>query len=445
MQEHIGMFGTRKLKDQLAATQAELGPLRENYAALSGNIALIVFSREGSIVEANAGFGRTMGYQPDEIAGKHHRIFCERSFADSADYERFWTRLRSGESFRGKFKRLRADGRTVWLEATYFPVKDSSGMVSRVIKIASDVTNDIEEANHTRALVDAINRSMAVIEFDLKGVIVQANDAFLQTMGYREADIVGRHHSIFCTREYAASPAYHKLWADLAAGHYFAGECERVARDGRSVWLEATYNPIRDESGKPYRVIKIATDITAKVERNRAIQSSAQTAYEVSIETESLVEVGEQIIHRTIEKMQDLSAHVKDSSGQVSSLGEQAHEISSIVKTIREIADQTNLLALNAAIEAARAGDTGRGFAVVADEVRKLAERTSSSTSEISQMIGKIQAGTRSVIGSMTSSLTEVEEGGVLANEAGEAIRKIRPGAQKVVAVVQEVNASVAN
>ena len=438
------MFNTtRKLQQQLAATQAQLAPLQEVYNALSSNMALIVFSREGNILEANMNFGHTMGYRPEDITGKHHRIFCDRSLADTPEYERFWTRLRSGESFSGKFKRVHAGGNVVWLEATYFPVKDSTGVVSKVIKIASDITDHVEESNHTRALVSAINRSMAVIEFDLKGNILKANDAFLTTMGYREADIVGRHHSIFCTTEYAHSPAYKKLWADLAAGHYFAGECERVARDGRTVWLEATYNPIHDEDGKPYRVIKFATDITGKVVRNQAIQSSAHTAYEVSIETESLVEDGEQTIHRTLKKMQDLSMHVKASSEQVSSLGEQTHEISSIVKTIREIADQTNLLALNAAIEAARAGETGRGFAVVADEVRKLAERTSSSTNEISQMIGKIQAGSRSVIDSMVSSLSEVEEGVLLANEAGEAIRRIRPGAQKVVAVVQQVNASV--
>lgn len=433
----------KKLKQQLSAAQAQLGPLQEIYDALSSNTALIVFTREGSILQANSNFGRTMGYAPEEITGKHHRIFCDPAYAESGEYQRFWTRLRNGESFSGKFRRLRADATTAWLEATYFPVRDSTGLVTKVIKIASDITADVEESNHARALIDAINRSMAVIEFDLKGNILKANDAFLQAMGYRESDIVGRHHSIFCTPAYASSPSYQKLWSDLAAGHYFGGECERVARDGRTVWLEATYNPVRDESGKPYRVIKIASDISAKVMRNQAIQSSAHTAYEVSLETEALVEAGEMIIHRTLEKMQGLSTHVKASSEQVSNLGQQTHAISSIVKTIREIADQTNLLALNAAIEAARAGETGRGFAVVADEVRKLAERTSSSTNEISQMIGKIQSGSRTAIESMASSLSEVEEGVLLANETGEAIGKIRPGAQKVVAVVQEVNASV--
>ena len=433
------MFGvSRKYQNQIDGLQHELLPLRNMFAALKRSMAVIEFSMDGVILDANPNFCRVVGYAENEIRGMHHSVLCDEAYARSPEYQQFWSRLRQAESFRGKFRRVNKNGATVWLEATYFPVAGNDGRVEKVIKIASDITQQVQEAEYFRNLVSALNRSMAVIEFDMQGNVIEANANFLELMGYRTDEIKGLHHRKFCRGEYASSPEYKEFWTRLNRGDYFTGQHERVAKDGRTVWLEASYNPVSDEHGKPYRVIKFAADITRKVLRQQAESQSARMAYEISLETEQVSSNGEQIILQATDKMRALSGQVQASSNQVQNLGEQTRRITSIVKTIKEIADQTNLLALNAAIEAARAGESGRGFAVVADEVRKLAERTSGSTTEIGRMIEAMQSGSQAVIESMTQSQIGAEEGVHLANGAGAAIHQIRTGARKVVDAVQQ-------
>jgi methyl-accepting chemotaxis protein len=261
-------------------------------------------------------------------------------------------------------------------------------------------------------------------------------------MGYRKDEIIGREHRMFCPSEYAAGTQYREFWQSLRAGRFFTGLVERINRHGEPVWLEATYNPVLDEEGKPYRVVKFASDVTRRILQARAEHENAEAASRVSQEAEALSEQGEEIIRNTISQMHALSTQMNDSSGQVSGLGEKTRQITSIVNTIKEIADQTNLLALNAAIEAARAGETGRGFAVVADEVRKLAERTASATGDIAVMIEEIQGETRAVIDSMQTSLQGVEHSVTLVNEAGTAIKQIHDDAARVVTAVQSLKNS---
>jgi methyl-accepting chemotaxis protein len=439
------MFGhSRKYQDRIDELQRQLLPLENMFAALKRNMAVIEFAMDGVILEANANFCAVVGYTEQEIRGMHHSALCDEEYARSPEYQQFWSRLRQGEAFRGKYRRIAKSGATLWLEATYSPVAGPGGQVEKVIKIASDVTQQVREAEYLRNLVAALDRSMAVIEFDMQGNVIEANANFLEVMGYRAEEIKGVHHRKFCRQEYAASPAYREFWDRLNRGDYFTGQHERVAKDGHAVWLEASYNPVNDEHGKPYRVIKFAADITQKVLRQQAESQSARMAYDISLETEQVSSNGEQIILQATDKMRALSEQVQASSQQVQSLGEQTQQITSIVNTIKEIADQTNLLALNAAIEAARAGESGRGFAVVADEVRKLAERTSGSTTEITKMIESIQAGSKAVIDSMTRSKAGVEEGVDLANGAGAAIHQIRAGARKVVDAVQQFTETLA-
>ncbi len=437
------MFGIQA-RQQLIEAQArisEMEPAQQRFEALRKTVPVIEFLPDATVVEANQLFCDIMGYSPIEAKGARHRVFCEPDFANSRDYEAFWSRLRAGESFSGKFKRIRKNGDIVWLEATYFPVKNSAGQVDRVFKIASDITARVNAAAVTNDMVEALNRSSAVIEFDMAGHVLMANDNFFKTMGHTQDSLIGKHHRILCPREFADSPEYTALWAQLNRGTYFSGVCERLTRDGRPIWLEATYNPILDEAGRPVRIIKIAVDITERITRQKMEQASAKAAYESSSKTADLSDSGAQVIGQAVQQMQTLEEEMGLAVGQVKSLSEQAGRITSIVKTIKEISDQTNLLALNAAIEAARAGEFGRGFAVVADEVRKLAERTSNSTTEIAQMINQIQAETTAVSNSMVSSLKHVEEGVALANEAGQAIKHIKGMAESVVGEVAKLSA----
>lgn len=437
------MFGNKNLQ-KIEALEKDLRDAAAIRSALDRSTAVIELAIDGTIIGANENFCAAMGYSPAELVGQHHRLFCDDAFAKGIEYSEFWSRLRRAEFFRGTIKRRRKDGRDIWLEATYNPVLDAQGQVQKVVKFAADVTQQVDEAFKARAMVQAIERSMAVIEFNLDGMVLQANDNFLKTMGYALNEVRGRHHRMFCSAELAASAEYANFWATLGRGEYFSGEFCRIDRHGREVWLEASYNPVFSPDGKVQKIVKFATDISARIQRHQAEKESVSTAYEVSLETREISQKGENIILGTVAKMQSIAAIVERSAGLVDDLGEQTKRITSIVNTIREIADQTNLLALNAAIEAARAGESGRGFAVVADEVRKLAERTSKSTGEISQMIAGIQAETASVTSSMGSGLSEVALGVALANDAGEAIKQMRNGATRVVEVIQELSETVA-
>ena len=438
------MFGNKRLEAKIAALDTELATTRAVLTALERSTAVIELSLDGQVLAVNENFCNTVGYSALELVGQPHRLLCPEDFAASRDYAAFWDRLRRGEFFRGTIQRRHKSGRDIWLEATYNPVLDSSGRVSKVVKFATDVTEQITEAARQKALVQAIERSMAVIEFSVDGTVQRANDNFLQTMGYSASEVVGRHHRQFCSPEVANSPEYGNFWARLGRGEFFTGQFARRDRQGREVWLEASYNPVFGPDGRILKVVKFASDVTAQVQRHQAERQGTATAYEVAQETRDIARDGEAIILQTVAKMQSIAAIVEQSAGLVNALGEQTTRITSIVNTIKEIADQTNLLALNAAIEAARAGETGRGFAVVADEVRKLAERTSKSTGEIGQMIAGIQAETASVNASMNNGLNEVNQGVDLASEAGAAIERMQAGAVRVVDVIHTLSETVA-
>lgn len=361
----MAFYNKAELK-KIATLEQALGAAEGLLRALDRSTAIIKLSLDGSVLEANENFCATMGYAPHELVGQHHRRLCFDSFTQSPEYNALWARMRSGEFFRGTIKRRHRDGRDVWLEATYNPVFDEAGRVKMVVKFATDVTQQVEESARMRAMVDAIERSMAVIEFSLDGHIQRVNDNFVRTMGYSAAELQGRHHRLFCPAGQADTPEYASFWAQLGRGEFASGQFERVDRHGRTVWLEATYNPVFGPDGKPSKIVKFAADITARVERHRAETESAETAYTVALETRAVSQQGEDIILESMSKMRAIADVVGESTRQMQALGEQTDQITSIVNTIREIADQTNLLALNAAIEAARAGESGRGFAVVA-------------------------------------------------------------------------------
>lgn len=426
------MFNSR-LKQELAAAQAEVMYLKARLAGIDKAMAVIEFQSDGIIVAANQNFGEVMGYRPDEVIGKHHRIFCEKDYANSAEYSRFWGRLAQGESFSDTYLRLDSKGREVWLEATYIPIFDNSKRVAKVVKIAADVTRQIETAQEQTGIVDALNRSMAVIQFNPKGEVLDANANFLKLMGYSLADISGKHHSIFCGRGDASSTEYAAFWHNLGAGKVQAGRFQRLTKNGRSVWLEATYNPIFDRRGRLYKVIKFATDITAQVERHNAESQAAKMAYNTSLQTDGVAKKGAAVIQDSVKVMSGIAAEMEEASAGIEALSQQSQMISTIVGTISGIAEQTNLLALNAAIEAARAGEQGRGFAVVADEVRSLAARTSQATVEIVDVVRRNEELAKTAVKRMASGRQQAEQGVRLANEVGTVIVEIRDGAREVV------------
>ncbi|MFM4865107.1 methyl-accepting chemotaxis protein [Aeromonas caviae] len=375
-----------KLKAQLQACQTRLDEEQGIIEAIKAGAATVIFSPEGIIQEASTPFLALMGYGAAELIGQPHSQLCPRAWGESGDYRQFWRRLAQGEVQSGTFERVNRQGETRWLEATYFPVKHQ-GRVTRVLKMASDVTEQHQRLERLEALTEALDRSRAMIEFTPNGDILHANANFLSVMGYTLGEIAGRHHRIFCDEAFLREQP--RFWEELARGQFKSGLFMRHNSRGQAVWLEATYNPIRDGSGKVVRVVKFASDITARIEQNHATREAARLAHSTAQETLHSAEEGAGLLRAVVQTSSLIASQVDEAIALIGQLNEQSRSIEAIVSTISAIADQTNLLALNAAIEAARAGEQGRGFAVVADEVRQLAARTSLSTDEIARVVQK--------------------------------------------------------
>ncbi|MCP1313232.1 MULTISPECIES: PAS domain-containing methyl-accepting chemotaxis protein [unclassified Halomonas] len=353
--------------------------------ALQQHTASIHFSPDGLIQEASPLFLETMGYTLEEIAGRHHSLFCTPEEVASPDYQRFWAALAGGEPQQGSFRRISASGEDVWLEAIYLPVRNRRRKVVSIVKIASDISRQHASAQSHSAVLKALDSSMAVIEFAPDGTILSANANFERTMGYKSEAIAGRHHRMFCTVDFV--PQLDQFWSALASGQFKQGKFERLHGEGHSVWLEATYNPVFDDQGRVTKVVKFATDITRAVEENEAAKRAVLTAQSTSSQTEQIAQNGLTHLHRVLEESRQASKTLEDAQALMTALNKQAQTINAITESIARIANQTNLLSLNAAVEAARAGEQGRGFAVVAHEVRQLARGSSEAVTEITRVL----------------------------------------------------------
>lgn len=240
--------------------------------ALLESQASIEFDLSGNVVDANQQFLNLMEYTFAEIKGKHHSVFIDPTYATSPEYKQFWSRLRDGQSHSAEVKRLTKSGKTVWMQASYNPVLDRFGKPFRVVKIAQNTTERKLRDSNYEGQINAISQSQAVIEFDMDGNILHANDKFLNALGYRLEEVQGKHHRIFVDKAESKSAPYKKFWDNLREGKYQTAEFRRVHKTGRDVWIQASYNPILDLSGKPFKVVKFATDITCEVEQRKGFE-----------------------------------------------------------------------------------------------------------------------------------------------------------------------------
>ncbi|MBT0770583.1 PAS domain S-box protein [Kineosporia sp. J2-2] len=386
--------------------------------AIDRSQAVIEFDLQGHVLAANDAFLGLMGYRLEEVVGRHHRIFVEPQEAASPAYQVFWDKLSRGEFDAGEYRRVTKSGQEVWIRATYNPILNAEGKPFKVVKFASDVTADKLRNAEYAGRVAALDRAQAVIEFDLEGKIIDANDNFLRTMGYTLREIVGQHHSIFCTPDYVTSEEYRDFWLRLQHGEFRSGSFHRVGKFGRDVWIQASYNPILDLAGRPMKVIKYASDITQQVQLESRLKSKTEAMNGVvqrlaeSIEAISMsTSEASRWAGSTQDDAQTGSAALRESTEAISLIQRSSVQIGEIVQVMSDIADQTNLLAFNASIEAARAGEHGLGFSVVAGEVRKLAERSADAAREISKLV---QESTR-----------QVNEGAEVSRKAGESFEDI--------------------
>ncbi|HQT77990.1 MAG TPA: PAS domain-containing methyl-accepting chemotaxis protein [Rhodopila sp.] len=464
--------------------------------ALGRSQAIVEFDPDGIVLTANQKFLDTFGYTLAEIKGKHHRLFVEAGHAASADNQQFWQNLRQGQYQAAQFKRIGKGGREIWIEASYNPIRGRGGETIKIVKFASDVTAQKLEYANLAGQIAAIHKSLAAIEFDLDGVVLTANQKFLDAFGYTLAEIKGKQHRQFVEAGYATSADYQKFWATLRQGQYQAAQFKRIGKGGRVVWIQASYNVILDLNGKPFKVVKFATDVTPEVvllnnlkaivdqnfsEIDHALSHSGDQA-QIAAGAVKNTSDGVSTMAASAEEMASSVRQIADTMTKSKIAVERAHQqlagadqaiqrfsvmsvaMAGIVGLIRDIAAQINLLALNATIESARAGDAGKGFAVVASEVKNLANQAGNATDKIASEIESLQmvadetiavlqaigSSINSVLEYVTATADAVEEQSVVSQEMSAAMQEtagtvtaINDNMVQISASVQQVGLAV--
>lgn len=420
----------KALKNQIAKLNAESGAMKALINSIETNMAIIRFDPHSKIIDVNDLFLRVIGYRREELLHEQQKIYCETTFGQSSEYKKFWNSLQSGQHKTGTFKHIAKNGMIIWLSASYYPIKDSKGNVTEVFKIASDVTKDQQCFQNLKATYEAANRSMAIIEFEPDGTILEANDIFLTTVGYALKDISGKHHRLFCFDGFYEE--HPNFWAEICAGRFFTGQFERKNAVGNSIWLEASYNPVFNENDKVIKVIMFASNITERIKHQENAVQTVEIWSKRIEETTQIAKNGADHLQSTAHKSSSILQNVSATSTYVEQLSEESKNIEKLVSTINDIAEQTNLVALNAAIEAARSGEQGRGFAIVADEVRKLASRTRKSTQEIREVVKQNQTLTKAITQKMQTVQLDVRDNNAQLIAVSEAISKILKGTEEV-------------
>lgn len=275
------LFAGKQRRTHAARADQALAEARSLIAAIDRAQAIIEFDLDGTIRSANQNFLSTVGYSLAQIQGRHHRLFVDEAYAQSREYAQFWQALREGEVHSGRFRRLSSTGAPIWIEASYNPVLDAAGRPSRIVKFATDITAKMREAGDYAGQIAAISKVQAVIEFDLQGRVLWVNENFSAATGYSLEEIRGRHHAMFLHPSLPQDAAYRQFWANLAAGKFDAGRYRRVGKNGDEIWIQASYNPIFDGDGRPWKVVKYATDITAEVQRERDLAAAVAEVGEV--------------------------------------------------------------------------------------------------------------------------------------------------------------------
>jgi len=407
--------------EELTSKLAELESTNAEYAgqldAIGKAQAVIEFNLDGTIIVANDNFLNTLGYRLDEIKGKHHSMFVEPTYGASQEYKQFWADLNAGKFQAAQFKRLGKGGKEVWIQASYNPIFDVSGKPFKVVKFATDITADkLKNADYEGQLA-AIGKAQAVIEFNLDGTILVANDNFLNTLGYRLDEIKGKHHSMFVEPTYGASQEYKQFWAELNAGKFQAAQFRRFGKGGKEVWIQASYNPIFDMNGRPFKVVKYATDITA--ERNKVdlilkvVNAAAKgdLTQDVAVSgTDAIGRIGEGLtmffsqLRTTIAQMgknatslasnseeltavsTQMSSNAEETSAQANVVSAASEQVSKNVQTVATAAEEMTASIKEIAKNAAES-------AKVATSAVKVAEKTNTTVAKLGESsveIGKV-------------------------------------------------------
>lgn len=406
--------------------------------ALDRSQAVIRFTPDGVIQHANDNFLGAVGYRLDEIVGQHHQMFVNREYAASTEYSAFWQELRNGKINSGEFCRFKKDGSAIWIQASYNPIYDENGRVVQVVKFATDITEAKLSNAYFEGQIEAINKSQAVIEFDIDGNILSANENFLNTLGYTLPEIQGKHHSMFVESGYKASAEYANFWSQLKQGQYFSGEFKRIGKSGQEVFIQASYNPILDQNGKPFRVVKYATDITPRTQAVNDIKlimnSLVKGDLTANLEREfegDFKELGDAInkfvvdirlIIGTIKNVMtamsggDLTVRIENNfEGEFQTLGEAINQF------VAEMA--VTISSINDAVETINTGSSeiASGNADLSSRTEQQASSLEETASSMEELTGTVRLNAENAeqANALASRASEV------ANEGGELIEKV--------------------
>jgi methyl-accepting chemotaxis protein len=385
--------------------------------ALDLSFAVIEFDVDGNILKANKNFCDLMGYSEAELRGKHHRMFLDQDYANSADYKAFWNKLRGGEFVCSEFTRIAKGGTEIFIRGNYNPIKNSSGKVLKIVKFANDITQTKMHGIDTGAKIDAISKAQAVIEFKTDGTIISANENFLKALGYSLSEIVGKHHSMFVDTAFSSSPEYVEMWRKLNAGELLAGEFKRLGKGGRNVFIQASYNPVFDFRGRVIKIVKFATDVTDRVENVECLAAS-------------LTNLAEGDLYQTIEKpfipsldrlRRDFNAASAKLRGAMKTILTNAEAISAGAHEIRTAADD---LAKRTEQQAASVEETAAALEEITTTVKDSSRRAEDS----GQLVGRAKS--------------HADHSGQIVNEAIIAMDKINQSSSEIsniIGVIDEI------
>ena len=414
-------FGSKKKIKEL---ERKLLNARGQVDAISKSQAVISFNMDGTIREANDNFLSAVGYSLEEIQGKHHSMFVENNEANSSEYRQFWESLNDGKFQSKQFKRIAKGGREIWIQATYNPIIDENGKPFKVVKFATDVTERKKEELSFAGQIEAINKSQAVISFNMDGTIRNANDNFLSAIGYSLEEIQGKHHSMFVTPDYANSAEYKEFWAKLNAGKFQSGEFMRVGKGGKEIWIQASYNSVKDLNGKPYKVVKYAIDITEQKKLQQTVESLLGDVSRVMI---ALAEgkLDERITNQYTGKFDGLKNTVNNYCKKITELALTIGETSQLVSTGAEEISRGNM-DLSRRTEAQAAG----------------LEETSASMEEMTSTVKQNADNAREANELATGARKQASTGGEVVNQAINAMHEINQASNKIsdiIGVIDEI------
>ena len=388
-------------------------------AAIDKSQAVIEFSLDGKILTANENFLKTLGYTLDEIKGQHHSMFVDPAYRTSSEYKMFWEKLGRGEFDAGQYKRIGKGGKEIWIQASYNPIIGKNRKPTKVVKFATDVTQQKMASADFEGQLSAIDKAQAVISFTLDGKILNANENFLNAVGYMLAEVKGQHHSIFVEPAYRASPEYRMFWDKLGRGEYDAGQYKRVGKGGKEIWIQASYNPIMDMNGKPFKVVKYATDVTAQVMASQALQLAVQQSQDVIAAA----------------KDNDLTQRVplEGKTGEIAAL---CGGLNGLLDTMADVISQIKATAREVSNAAAEISTSTTDLSQRTEEQAAGLEQTSASMEEISSTVKK-NAENAQEANKLTASTRDVaDKGGAVVAKAVEAMSRIEDSSSKIADII---------